>query len=252
MPIAIKTHGPVFLWSSFVLQSCPMRNPVSRWWPCSLGFHLISVCQNTTRSSRPGSNTASKSLSWHVLPSWTASLSALCLRSILCFSCEISTHSTLYSVSHTASPVLSWELRANRSLALLPSHCTTTCLAPGASWTSVFTVLSCFCCSQAGQSTRSRRAFSVAISGRTEDSPLAYPKSPKAPQFSERMPASDRGVSRDLHHPGTVGLVGEGCSIQFGADVDREETQEREKDLAAARPFRPFLGWVPTSGLRIK
>lgn len=160
MPIAIKTHGPVFLWSSFVLQSCPMRNPVSRWWPYSLGFHLICVCQNTTRSSRPGSNTASsKSLSWHVLPSWTASLSALCLRSILCFSCEISTHSTLYSVSHTASPVLSWELRANRSLALLPSHCTTTCLAPGASWTSVFTVLSCFCCSQAGQSTRSRRAF---------------------------------------------------------------------------------------------
>ena len=40
---------------------------------------------------------------------------ALCWHRVLCFSCGISTHSTLYSVSHAVSPVLSWKLRANRS-----------------------------------------------------------------------------------------------------------------------------------------
>ena len=48
-------------------------------------------------------------------PSRTVSLPALCLHRALCFSCGISTHSTLYSVSHAASPVLSWKLRANWS-----------------------------------------------------------------------------------------------------------------------------------------
>ena len=104
--------------------------------------------------------------------------------------------------------------------------CETARLAPAVSWTKLLTTLGWL---SGGQSPGSGRTFSVVVSGRTGDCPPACPKSPSVPRFSKRMLASERGVAWASPHPGTMGLIRGGCAFQFGAAVDREETQGRGK-----------------------
>lgn len=118
------------------------------------------------------------------------------------------------------------QLEASRKLEPKPCSLLTCKTAPAASWTKLLTVLGQLSgCPSPG----SGHAFSVAISGRTGDCPPACPKSPPVPRFSKKMLASEKGVAWDSPHPGTVGLIRGGCTFQFGAAVDREETQGRGK-----------------------
>lgn len=68
--------------------------------------------------------------------------------------------------------------------------------------------------------------FNVAISGETEKSPLA---SPKSCSFSEQTLSPNWGVSHDSYLPGSMMLTSGDSAFQFGGDVGREEPQEREK-----------------------
>lgn len=187
----------------------------------------MSLCPSTTRSSRPGSSPASaKTPGWHV-PQPGPFLSWLCAGIALCASLVGFQHippCILFPMLHHQCSAGSFEQTGAH--APLPSHLRDSMPGTG----SLLDKTS----HRAGAALRrpESRLWPRLRCGRIwPDGGLSpgLSKVSPGPRFSKRMLASERGVAWASPHPGTRGLVRGGCAFQFGAAVDREETQGRGK-----------------------
>lgn len=183
-------------------------------------------------------------------PARTTSLPALCLHHALCFSCGISTHSTLYSVSHAASPVLSWKLQANRSPSPAPFS-----LARQHSWHRQPPGQNFSPCLGGSQAARVQALAMPSVwpylAGQGTV-PRFVQSHPQSPGSARRCWLLRRVFAWDSPHPGTMGLIRGGLHFPVWSSCGSRRDTRKRKDLAEAGPFRAFPGWVPASGLSVR
>ena len=179
-------------------------------------------------------------------PARTVSLPALCLHRALCFSCGISTHSTLCSVSRAASPVLSWKLRENWSPSPAPFSLARQHLQPpGQNFSPCL------------GSSRAARVQALAM-------PSVWPylaEQGTVPQLVQSHPQSPGSARRcwPLRRvlPGTLPILGPwgssvGVALSSLEQLWIEKRHKEEERLGRSRAIQGFPGWVPASGLSVR